>query len=79
MGESRLDRRRRSKPIKDQSVPISEFGLCVLAVAERRRVKPAEWLADLVGCTPRAANRIISGKRRSSRAVLVFAAELGGR
>ena len=63
--ESCTPRRRRAKGIRNQAVPISEFGLAVLAIAEHRRVKPAEWLRGLLGCTPQQANRLIRGTKRA--------------
>ncbi len=76
MRESESRRRRRSKAIKDQMVPISDFGVCVLALAEKRRVKPAVWLSQRIvarggKCTERAANRYISGTRRASSDALI--------
>jgi hypothetical protein len=58
-------------------VPISEFGLCVLAVADRRGVKPAAWLAGIVRCSERHANRYISGARRvTARVLFAFSAAI---
>jgi hypothetical protein len=80
MGESKRARVRRAKVIEDLLVPNSSFGVCVVALAEKHREKPANWLADRIKaaggkCTPRHANRIISGKRRvSARALHVLSA-----
>lgn len=74
MSESLRARRRRSKTIKDQLVPNSKFGLCVLAIAP---TKPALWLAERVPCSERHANRLINGDRRpSARAIVVVVGEL---
>lgn len=82
MDESKPRERRRSKPIKEQSFPISPFGHCVIALA--RGIKPAQWLSDRVKrhggkCTERHANLLIAGKRKpSARAVLAVNAEMLG-
>jgi hypothetical protein len=68
MGESSMARRRRSTAIKDQSVSISKFGKCVIALAP---TKPALWLAQKVGCSERHANRLISGSRKVNAHALV--------
>lgn len=61
MGQASLRRRRASTAIKDQSVPISKFGKCVIVLANG---KPAVWLSQKIGCTPRHANRLIAGSRK---------------
>jgi hypothetical protein len=62
--ESSLRRRRRSKPIKEKSFPISLFGECVVVVA--RGIKPARWLSDRIACSERQANFIIAGRCKPS-------------
>ncbi len=77
MGESRQRRRRRSKPLREQSFPISKFGEHVVLCA--RGVKPAQWLSERVKCTERHANLIIEGKRKpNARAALAVYAEIIG-
>lgn len=77
MGESKRGRRRRSKPIKEQSFPISLFGEVVIVCA--RGVKPGEWLSRKIACTERHANLIIEGKRKpNARAALAVYAEIIG-
>ncbi|MDO8596388.1 MAG: hypothetical protein Q7R45_07175 [Sulfuricaulis sp.] len=61
-------RRRRSTEIKDQSVLISKFGKCVVAL---KPTKPALWLAQKIGCSERHANRLISGTRKVNAHALV--------
>ncbi len=74
MSESELKRRRRSKPVKEQSFPISNFGRVVIALAP---VKPALWLAQRIPCTERHANHLISGRSRpSARAIIVVMDEI---
>lgn len=75
MGESFARRRRRSKPLREQSFPISKFGEHVVLCA--RGVKPADWLARRMGCTERHANLIISGKRKpNAKAALAVYADI---
>ena len=77
MGQASTRRRRASTAIKDQSVPISDFGICVIALAQKRGKKPAEWLAQKIGCVPRHANRLIAGSRKvNGRAVGTIVAEI---
>jgi hypothetical protein len=72
--ESEPKRRRRSKPVKEQSFPISKFGKCVIALEP---VKPALWLAQRIPCTERHANHLISGRSRpSGRALVVILDEI---
>lgn len=74
MAEPLRARRRRSIGIKDQSVPISKFGKCVIVLASG---KPAVWLAQKIGCAPRHANRLIAGSRKvNARAVGTIIAEI---
>jgi hypothetical protein len=65
--ESLPRRRRRSKPVKDQSVPKTAFGRCVIAIAP---IKPARWLADQSGHSERHCNRLIDGTRKVSARAL---------
>lgn len=64
MSESDSTKRRRSKQIKDQKVPISKIGLCVIALAHG--IKPADWLRQRARYTERHANRVIGGTRKPS-------------
>jgi hypothetical protein len=68
-------RRRRSKPLREQSFSISKFGEHVVLCA--RGIKPADWLARRARCTERHANLIISGKRKpNARAALAVYADI---
>ena len=73
-GESSQQKRRRSKPVKEQPFPISKFGKCVIALADG--IKPGDWLARRARCTERHANLIIRGDRRPNlRAIHALTAE----
>lgn len=75
MGESNARRRRRSKPVKEQSFPISKFGEHVVLCA--KGVKPGDWLSRRINCTERHANLIIEGKRKpNARAALAVYADI---
>jgi len=74
-GESKRRIRRRSKPLKEQSFPISKFGEHVVLCA--KGVKPADWLARRIDCTERHANLIIKGDRKpNARAALAVYTEI---
>ena len=75
MHESSQRLRRRSKPIKERSFPVSLFGECIIIVA--RGIKPGDWLSRRIGCTERHANLLIAGKRKpNARAILALNAAL---
>lgn len=80
MDESLQRRRRRSKPIKEQSFLISKFGEHVVLCA--RGIKPAQWLSERIRvqggkCSERHANLIIAGKRKpNTRAALAVYADI---
>lgn len=75
MRESSDRRRRRSKRLREENFPISDFGRCIVIAA--RGVKPGDWLAARIReqggkCTERNANLIISGKQHPN-ALAIFA------
>ena len=73
--ESSQQKRRRSKPLREENFPISKFGRCVEICAGG--IKPALWLSERVGCSERNANLIISGKQKpNARALLAVTAEI---
>lgn len=77
MADSSRRRRRRSKQVKDQSVLISKFGLCVIALADNAGHKPASWLKERTRVSNRHANRLIRGSQKvSARALAALIREI---